>query len=198
MSRQSLAILVISLLLVTPTSAIATDVVNMKNGDVYRGEIIEQELNSFIQLRMRDGNEKRLDWNNVKSVKKEESSPAPSPEQHTTSSKDTISDGSSLITGGWVMFGGTYLITAIVCAATCTKSANYSYIPLVGPFIQSAHVNSSAFVALNILSGVAQFTGLTLATIGHVQGSQYHRARMAKIEPFFGPEGNGIVLSMHF
>lgn len=50
------------------------DVVLMKNGDVFRGRIIEQEFGKYIQIKFNDGNEKRLTWSKVKNVKKENSS----------------------------------------------------------------------------------------------------------------------------
>ena len=50
------------------------DVVLMKNGDVFRGRIIEQDFGKYIQIKFNDGNEKRLVWSKVKNVKKENSS----------------------------------------------------------------------------------------------------------------------------
>jgi hypothetical protein len=64
------------LFLLMPTLVLAddlTDVIQMKNGDVYRGQIIDQQFNQFIQIRFTDGNEKRIQWSEVKNVKREKS-----------------------------------------------------------------------------------------------------------------------------
>ncbi len=64
-----------------PFSAVAEpiDRVDMKNGDVYRGTILEQRFGEFIQIRFSDGNEKRLDFNEISQIKKEETAPTPTP-----------------------------------------------------------------------------------------------------------------------
>jgi len=53
-------ITILVLLLMLPISAFADDVVHMKNGDVYRGKIVELKMNEYVQIRLHDGNEKRL------------------------------------------------------------------------------------------------------------------------------------------
>jgi outer membrane immunogenic protein len=56
------------------------DLIQMKNGDVFRGKIIEQEFGKYIQIKFKDGNEKRVIWNQVKTVKKDASeSPVKAP-----------------------------------------------------------------------------------------------------------------------
>lgn len=49
----------------------SNDVIFMKNGDVYRGKILEVKMNKFVQLRMNNGNEKRIQFNKIKEFKKE-------------------------------------------------------------------------------------------------------------------------------
>lgn len=47
------------------------DVIVMKNGDIFRGTILEQDFGKYIQIRFKDGNEKRVTWNQIRTVKKE-------------------------------------------------------------------------------------------------------------------------------
>ena len=82
------------LIIGTAITALATDVVRMKNGDVYRGEIVQREMNDFIQLRLKDGNEKRLTWNDIEGVTKENKLTPP------IVPTDAISDGRGAITTG--------------------------------------------------------------------------------------------------
>jgi hypothetical protein len=66
-------------------NAFATDVIHMKNGDVFRGEIVKQEFNKSVQILFKDGNEKNIRWKEIKTITKEEDevvetpSPSPSP-----------------------------------------------------------------------------------------------------------------------
>ncbi len=59
------------------------DVISMKNGDVYRGRITEQQLNNFIEMRFDNGDKKRILWKEVKNVKRESST-----KEHFESSPD--------------------------------------------------------------------------------------------------------------
>src|SRR5690349_11024456 len=63
----------ILLILLAPFSdCLATDVVRMKNGDVFRGEILKQEMNHYVQIQLDDHNEKRLKWEEIHSIEKEQ------------------------------------------------------------------------------------------------------------------------------
>jgi len=64
-------ILISIVFLIVGTTVFATDVITMKNGDIFRGEIIHQEMNQFIQVRLSDGVEKHLKWDEIQGIKKE-------------------------------------------------------------------------------------------------------------------------------
>lgn len=49
----------------------APDKIIMKNGDVYRGKILILEVNEYVQLLLANGNEKRISFKEIKSIKKD-------------------------------------------------------------------------------------------------------------------------------
>lgn len=67
---KPLSVLVVLFTSLWVLCAFAEDLVEMKNGDVYRGTIIQQKMNSFVQIRFRDGNEKRIRWAGIKELKR--------------------------------------------------------------------------------------------------------------------------------
>lgn len=65
---KKISYLLAVIILAIPFSAIAADVIKMKNGDVFRGDVIEQKFGKHIQLKLADGNEKRVKWNEIEST----------------------------------------------------------------------------------------------------------------------------------
>lgn len=68
----------------------SADVINMKNGDVYRAQIVKEEFEKFVQILLKDGSEKRLQWKDIDSLERgneqnnrviAEASPAPVSQQ---------------------------------------------------------------------------------------------------------------------
>lgn len=84
-------ILFLSLLCLVASEAFATDTVHMKNGDVYKGEIVEQKFNKYIQLKLSDGSEKHLNWKDIDDVEKEKSA-ADEPKAPDNTSETTPTD----------------------------------------------------------------------------------------------------------
>jgi hypothetical protein len=62
----------ICLVLLTSGAARADEVVRMKNGDIYRGKIVQHEREKFVQIRLKDGNEKRLQWPEIEGILNED------------------------------------------------------------------------------------------------------------------------------
>lgn len=85
------AFLIFALCLSAPAVALA-DTVTMKNGDVYRGKVIKQEPDQYVQILLKDDNEKRLQWVDIGIVEineppksapvPEATPPAPSSAEH--------------------------------------------------------------------------------------------------------------------
>ncbi len=46
----------------------SADVITMKNGDVYRADVIKEEFGKHVQILLKDGNEKRLRWQDIESI----------------------------------------------------------------------------------------------------------------------------------
>lgn len=44
------------------------DSVRMKNGDVYRADILKEEFGNYVQILLKDGSERRLLWSDVESI----------------------------------------------------------------------------------------------------------------------------------
>lgn len=65
------------------------DTVRMKNGDVYRGKIIKESFNEFLQIVMGDGSEKHLVWNDVQTVERDEVLPEPKVDASPTPSENS-------------------------------------------------------------------------------------------------------------
>ena len=169
----------------------------MKNGDIYKGKVLAKELNRFIQVEFSDGNQKRLLWDEIENIKKEDGEFVPA-----KTYLKPISDGSGLITTGWTIFSVTYAATVVACLAEC-KINNYSYIPLIGPFIQAANLSKyNSWVGPNIASSVIQFTGLILATVGYNKRSAFRKANESlgafQLTPVLNNEVYGLELKTFF
>lgn len=54
------------------------DVIKMKNGDVYRADVLKEEFGSYVQILLKDGSEKRLQWATVETIERSSGqTPAP-------------------------------------------------------------------------------------------------------------------------
>lgn len=73
--RRAILLCVCSLM---GSSAWALDTVRMKNGDVYRGEVVERSgEGAYIQIRFAGGNEKRLKYEDIYNITTEPLEPVP-------------------------------------------------------------------------------------------------------------------------
>lgn len=89
------SLLVLSVLaLSTHASA---DVITMKNGDVYRAEILKEDFGKYVQILFKDGNEKRLHWQEIDSIERgsgeknrtiAEAPPAPTPQESSPTTQE--------------------------------------------------------------------------------------------------------------
>lgn len=192
LSKKVLLRLCFALTILTPVLSKAADVVEMKNGDIYRGEIIQQEFGSYIQVRFSDGNEKRLTWEAVKGVKREENEL-----KKFGQLKQVGRPGDSMVTAGLVTFGATYAVTALTCLATC-EGSHYPFFPVVGPFLQISKTDST-FGLLNALSGTVQTLSIAYAIMGSVTNSN-HDQQTGAIRMFFtpAPDGAGVLVRADF
>lgn len=190
MSKIQRFFLVLGLIFTTQV-ANAMDVITLKNGDVYRGEIIHQEIDKYIQIKLNDGNEKRLKWNEVKSTAKEESVQQQAKQN---SNKAVSPKGTSKIKIGLIVSGATYVATAVVGAAT---GASYTVIPVVGPLIQVSKNTTRAWDTANYASTVIQTAGLVFATIGIYQRakSKEEAGNSVSVQPWFDDKATGLMLS---
>lgn len=175
------------LLLLASTNLMALDVVTMRNGDVYRGDIIRQENNQFIQVRFSDGNEKRLDFKDVAEITREE--PPPPPVHETESlSRDTF------ITIGWITLGVSYGLTA---AVTALAGGSYSFIPVVGPVLEMAYTNTNYRSPL-IASGVVQVGAAALLVIAYLQKDDHPKESALSFVPVGPHDSMGLSFAMRF
>ena len=53
------------------------DTIEMKNGDVYRGKIIKESFNEFVQIGLSDGSEKHLLWTDIQTATRDDVIPSP-------------------------------------------------------------------------------------------------------------------------
>ncbi len=172
------------------SNSFALDVVRMKNGDVYRGEIVEQKFNEYIQIRS-NGNEKRLKWEDVKETSKEET---PKEEMVSERIQAGIGSGVDMATAGRYTLWITYGLTAAVCLATC-KRTPLPLIPVIGPFLNMSKDNSPSANDALLLSGLIQTIGLVFILSGE---SQKRRHRKMKSNVLLHPviTKKGTMLSM--
>ena len=188
MKKFSTAIIGLTLV---ANSIFATDVVRLRNGDVFKGEVVEQNtIENFIQLRFSDGNEKRINMNQVESIKKDEAQPH---------QKQIISQrlrepyaGKGLVTAGGIIWAATYGATVGYAAF---NSGTTAFIPLVGPWLQLSNTRSPG---LCIISGSLQSVGALLMLIGAVQGSSGVRESEASVAPYIAPNLTGVSIAYRF
>lgn len=177
------------------SSAFSGDVIRLKNGDVYRGDILTQEFGKSVQIKFKDGNEKNIPWTDIAGIDKEEAKP-----EQVLRVMEAPSDGSGNITGGWVIFGASYGASVVGCAIMCKNTSNL-YIPAFGPFMQLGENISGSMKIVAIVSGVAQLTGLTLATIGYMQKSRFRKWQAeskVSLAPVVGPATYGVGLAVRW
>jgi hypothetical protein len=103
-----------------------------------------------------------------------------------------------MMIAGWVMFGSSYLFTALVAGIihdtcnladrpNCKRAAANALIPVVGPFMTIPYLNTDAVTpkVFMALPGLVQLAGLTLGIIGTVQFVRDGREpRVADIDGF--------------
>jgi len=160
------------LILLSSSMALGQDVVRMKSGNVYRGQVLEQRFNQYIQIRLSDGNEKRLNWQEIQDIGKEE---VPQPVA-VTINKPQILKRNRLATVGMITFLSSYGATILGTAFFSYRSVagefvSYSLIPVVGPLLMLGHEEKrEGFDGLLIASSLVQALTATLWIIGEVQG----------------------------
>jgi hypothetical protein len=75
-----------------------------------------------------------------------------------------------LVVGGAVLFGTTYLLSAIVAAAVtdchCGGTAGALFIPGAGPFVELGQSNSATGSLFLVLDGVSQLGGIAMFVAG--------------------------------
>ncbi|MBC7540686.1 MAG: hypothetical protein H7281_17840 [Bacteriovorax sp.] len=138
--------------------AFAVDVVYLKNGDVFRGEIIEQKMNEYLQIKTLDHNEKRITWDQIDKIIKEELK---------LSEKDKLilantsnSSKTPLRNFGRGLFWATYAGT--VAYTLGRKGTATAIIPVIGPVAGISPLYSSSEKTLSYVSMLFQSVGLII------------------------------------
>lgn len=181
------ALLPTIIILLMSTNLMALDIITMRNGDIYRGDIIRQENNQFIQVRFSDGNEKRLDFKDVAEITRDELPPAPVHETETISRE-------TFITIGWITLGVSYGLTAGVSAVA---GGSYSFIPIAGPFLQMAYTNTHYLSPL-LASGVVQLGSAVLLAIAYLQKEEHPKESALNFVPVGPHNSMGLSFAMSF
>ncbi len=142
----------------------AGDLIRMKNGDVYRGEIIEQQMNKFVQIKFKDGNEKRLDWKDIESITKDQ---PPTPEQVNQSDGKTLTRSGEIGRNLWM---ATYAGTAAY-VLTRNNGNTSALLPVIGPVVAINDNYTSSDKTLSIVSTALQTVGMAMWIGGYEQNS---------------------------
>lgn len=160
------------------------DVVNLTNGDVLRGEVIEQNnQEGYIQMRFEDGNERRIKSSSIKEIKKE----------NLSKSFRQTRPGKGLITAGGLILAGSY--GATIGYAAFEVNAGKSFIPVIGPFLQ---LESTTQPALCIVSGVLQSAGLVMLLTGLIINAGTDNTSTVGFSPVLTPDLTGVSLAYRF
>lgn len=103
--------------------------------------------------------------------------------------------GLGLTIAGWSVFGGTYLISMIVGAATLADGAENTwslFLPVIGPIVEAGFLFANydedlvaPIAVLLFIDALAQIAGVALGTLGLVRR---HRAQEAAADAEAGPE----------
>ena len=158
------------------------DVVNLTNGDVLRGEVIEQNnQEGYIQMRFEDGNERRIKSSLIKGIKKE----------NLSKSFRQTRPGKVLITAGGLILAGSYGATIGLASGDAGKP----FIPVIGPFLMLERTNAPA---LCIVSGVLQSAGLVMLITGLIINAGTDNTSTVGFSPVLTPDLTGVSLAYRF
>ena len=159
------------------------DVVNLTNGDVLRGEVIEQNnQEGYIQMRFEDGNERRIKSSLIKEIKKE----------NLSKSFRQTRPGKGLITAGGLILAGSYGATRGYAAF---DGGSKSFIPVIGPFLELERTTEPA---LCIVSGVLQSAGLVMILTGLILNTGTDNTSTVGFSPVLTPDLTGVSLAYRF
>ncbi len=166
-------------------NAFSADMLQMKNGDVIRGEILEQRIDQYVQIQTKDGNERRVKWSDIGAIKKEQDSGS--------------SASRGLLIAGGVTLGVSYLATVVVTATQPNPYAS-TFVPVIGPFITALQPNqASIWPVLEVISGSLQLAGAGLLVAGLVTSVSDHTpAKTVSIAPIMAPNTAGATLAFRF
>ena len=87
------------------------DILNLKNGDLIKGKIIENKINEYIKIELQGGSVLTYTYDQIESIEREEVNQAPVQKSsiQTTSTGNCYQDGlysGQKVSGGGAMIGG--------------------------------------------------------------------------------------------
>ena len=128
-----------------------------------------------------------------------------------------------MMIGGWVMFGSSYLLTALVGAgiadgkgicsdpARCERLGYYMMVPVAGPFMAIGPSNTASGSIFLGLSGIVQTAGLVMGIVGTAQfvadgrrqqmvlnGDGFRLSRNLRMNAGSTPRTPGAMLGLHY
>ena len=179
------------LLLAVSNVTLAADVVRMKNGDVFRGEILEQEMGKYIQIKFSDGNEKRIEWQGVDKISKE----TVKTDSKSDSRQTEIATGASLKEVGKYIFLGSWAFTVGYCLTSCKSGNTSPYVPVVGPIAGIKDTYTSSEKTLSTISSVVQLIGAVMWFSGYQKEAE---ARKAAVFPQITSDSFSLNVAVRF
>jgi len=137
------------------------DILELKNGDIIKGEIIENKINQYIRIKLEGGSILRYEYDKIEEIKREDISEQKSKkviDQYaiedlavSDAKKDYKIFGDEKTSDGWLSFGGTFVasfLTGPVLGGNLGAAASYL---LTGnnPKIPSYRLDSESYMKFN-------------------------------------------------
>ena len=151
-------ILILGLFLSNVSSQSIIDILELKNGDIIKGKIIENKINQYVRIELKGGSIITYEYDKIDTIKKEDIS-----EQQSSKMIDryaiedlAISDakqdyklfGDEKIPDGWYSFGGTFIATMLTGASIGGNLGMAASYLMSGnnPEIPSHRLNSASYM----------------------------------------------------